>query len=56
MVRNSNAAKHLQPDRRFRRAPNINASGESCGKLVASGFCAKCLAAKTGQGEAGEIL
>jgi hypothetical protein len=36
----------LALDQRFAHGSNINSRGESCGKLVASGFCAKCLAAK----------
>jgi hypothetical protein len=40
----------------FAHGSNINARAESCGKLEASGCCAKCLAAKTGQGAADEIL
>jgi hypothetical protein len=40
----------LALDQRFAHGSNINARGASCGKLVASAFCAKCLAAKSGQG------
>jgi uncharacterized protein (DUF1778 family) len=49
--RNSNAAKHLRPEPRFAHGSNINSRDESCGKLKASGLCAKCLAAKSGPGE-----
>jgi hypothetical protein len=40
----------LAPELRFAHGSNINARDECCGKLKASGFCAKCLAAKSGQG------
>src|SRR4051812_14031100 len=54
--RNPNAVKPLRSVRPLARGPNINAMWESCGKLKASGCCAKCLAARTGQTEAGEVL
>jgi hypothetical protein len=39
----------LAPGPAFLHGSNINSRDESCGKLVASGFRAKSLAAKTGQ-------
>jgi hypothetical protein len=53
---NSNAAKHLRPGLCFPHGSNINSRDESCGKLKASGFCAKSLAAKTGQAERAKFL
>jgi hypothetical protein len=46
----------LAPEMFFTQGSNINSSGESCGKLKASGFSAKCLAAKPRQAESREIL
>jgi hypothetical protein len=46
----------LAPELRFAHGPNINSRDESCGKLVASGICAKSLAAKTGQAERAKFL
>jgi hypothetical protein len=46
----------LAPGLCFAHGSNINAHDESCGKLVASGFCAKCLAAKTGQADRAKFL
>jgi hypothetical protein len=40
----------------FAHGSNINSSVESCGKLKASGCCAKCHAAKTGQAERAKFL
>jgi hypothetical protein len=56
MRRSRSAAKlecseALVPELCFAHGANINSRGESCGKLKANGFCAKCLAAKSGQGE-----
>jgi hypothetical protein len=42
----------LVPGLCFAHGSNINSRDESCGKLKASGFCAKSLAAKSGQSEA----
>jgi hypothetical protein len=46
----SECSEALALDRRFAHGSNINARGESCGKLKANGCCAKCLAAESGQG------
>src|SRR5437763_11673268 len=55
MRRSRNLAKFecgeaLARELRVAHGSNINSRGESCGKLKASGICAKCLAAKSGQG------
>jgi hypothetical protein len=46
----SECSEALAPELRLAHGSNINSRNESCGKLKANDACAKCLAAKAGQG------
>jgi hypothetical protein len=54
-VAKSECSQALAPGLCFAHGANINSRDESCGKLMASGLCAKSLAAESGQAEAVEI-
>jgi hypothetical protein len=46
----------LAPGLCFAHGSNINSRDASCGRHEASGICAECLAAKTGQAERANFL